>query len=98
MPDHTGSRDSGLPDARAMPDPTGRFSDRVANYIAYRPGYPDALVDALRRDVGLSATSTVADIGSGTGISTALLLGIGCDVYAVEPNAEMRHAAETRFS
>jgi SAM-dependent methyltransferase len=80
------------------PDPTGRFSDRVANYIAYRPGYPDALVDALRREVGLSAQSTVADIGSGTGISTELLLRIGCDVYAVEPNAEMRHAAETRFS
>jgi SAM-dependent methyltransferase len=98
MPDTIGSRDSGLPDARALPDPTGRFSDRVANYVAYRPGYPEALVEALRRDVGLSATSVVADIGSGTGISTALLLRIGCDVYAVEPNADMRRAAETRFS
>jgi ubiquinone/menaquinone biosynthesis C-methylase UbiE len=79
-------------------DPTGRFSDRVENYIAYRPGYPDALVDALRNDVGLSARSTVADIGSGTGISSELLLRIGCEVYAVEPNSAMRRAAETRFS
>jgi len=79
-------------------DPTGRFSDRVANYVAYRPGYPDALSDALRQDLGLSAASTVADIGSGTGISTDLLLRLGCEVYAVEPNAAMRQAAETRFS
>lgn len=87
------SRDAGRPH-----DPTGRFSDRVAHYVAYRPGYPDALGEALRREVGLSATSTVADIGSGTGISTELLLRIGCVVYAVEPNAAMRQAAETRFS
>jgi SAM-dependent methyltransferase len=83
---------------RQPPDPTGRFSDRVANYVAYRPGYPDALGDTLRREVGLSATSTVADVGSGTGISTDLLLRLGCQVYAVEPNAAMRQAAETRFS
>lgn len=88
-----------MPDPAPAPhDPTGRFSDRVANYVAYRPGYPEALSDALRRDVGLSATSTVADIGSGTGISTDLLLRLGCEVYAVEPNAAMRQAAETRFT
>jgi SAM-dependent methyltransferase len=82
----------------ALPDPTGRFSDRVANYIAYRPTYPEALGDALRREVGLSAASTVADVGSGTGISSDLLLRLGCTVFAVEPNAAMRQAAETRFS
>jgi threonine synthase len=48
-----GTRD----DAAAKPDPTGRFSDRVANYIAYRPGYPAALVDALRREVALAAAA-----------------------------------------
>jgi SAM-dependent methyltransferase len=84
--------------APAPPDPTGRFSDRVANYVAYRPGYPDGLIDALQREVGLSPTSTIADIGSGTGISTDLLLRLGCTVYAVEPNAAMRGAAETRFA
>ncbi len=87
-----------MTDAVHPHDPTGRFSDRVANYVAYRPGYPDALVEALRVEVGLSATSTVADIGSGTGISTELLLRIGCVVYAVEPNAAMRQAAEARLS
>ena len=50
-------------------DPTTRFSDRVADYVRYRPTYPDALLIALQREVGLSSTSVVADIGSGTGIS-----------------------------
>jgi SAM-dependent methyltransferase len=79
-------------------DPTSRFSDRVENYVAYRPGYPEALSEALRHEVGLSRASIVADIGSGTGISTDVLLRLGCEVYAVEPNGAMRHAADTRFA
>jgi SAM-dependent methyltransferase len=79
-------------------DPTIRFSDRVADYSRYRPAYPDALLTALQREVGLSAAAVVADIGSGTGISSELLLGIGCKVFAVEPNAEMRGAAEARLA
>jgi SAM-dependent methyltransferase len=85
-------------ESSSPPDPTGRFSDRVANYVAFRPGYPEALFEALQREVGLSAGSIVADVGSGTGISTEMLLRIGCIVYAVEPNTAMRAAAETRFS
>ncbi len=42
----------------------------------------------------MSAESSVADIGSGTGIFTQLLLDAGCVVLAVEPNAAMRDAAE----
>lgn len=79
-------------------DPTTRFSGRVDNYVKHRPGYPDALLTALQEEVGVSAASVVADIGAGTGISTALLLRTGCLVYAVEPNANMRDAAERRFA
>lgn len=75
-------------------DPTARFSDRVADYIRYRPGYPEVLVDILTRETGLTPDSVIADIGSGTGISTRLLLRSGCAVVALEPNAEMRQAAE----
>lgn len=75
-------------------DVTKRFSDRVAHYIAYRPGYPAALIDHLAARAGLSTGSTAADIGSGTGIFTALLLSRGLRVFAVEPNREMREAAE----
>lgn len=79
------------------PDATARFSNRVENYVKHRPGYPDALLAALQDEVGVSAASVVADVGSGTGISSALLLRTGCLVYAVEPNAKMREAAERRF-
>jgi ubiquinone/menaquinone biosynthesis C-methylase UbiE len=78
-------------------DSTARFSDRVADYVRCRPTYPNAFRDALVHEVGVSPASIVADIGSGTGISTALLLGTGCTVFAVEPNAEMRRAAEARL-
>ncbi len=76
---------------------TTRFSNRVADYVRYRPGYPEELVQTLRGEAGLRSSSVVADIGSGTGISTELFLRLGCVVLAVEPNREMREAAEARF-
>lgn len=77
---------------------TRRFSDRVANYVRYRPGYPEALLSTLVEEAGLGPASVVADVGSGTGISSEFLLRTGCEVYAVEPNAEMRGAAEKRLA
>ncbi len=76
-----------------MLDSVSRFSDRVADYVRCRPSYPSGIVDLLQRECGLGANSTVADIGSGTGILTRLLLDSGASVYAVEPNAAMRAAA-----
>jgi SAM-dependent methyltransferase len=77
---------------------TERFSTRVENYIKYRPGYPAEVLELMRVRCGLAATSTVADIGSGTGILTELLLETGATVFAVEPNKEMREAAERLLS
>lgn len=74
-------------------NPTRRFSDRVADYVRYRPDYPRALPDWLRRELGMSTSWEVADVGAGTGISSRMLLDIGCRVVAVEPNAAMREAA-----
>jgi SAM-dependent methyltransferase len=70
--------------------PTARFSDRVENYVRYRPGYPPEVLDLLRAECGLQHSHTVADIASGTGALTRLLLENGNSVFAVEPNAEMR--------
>lgn len=64
-------------------------------YAKYRPAYPDKMIQYLSINVGLN-NSTVADIGSGTGILTNLLLNICTKVYAVEPNADMRKIAEMR--
>src|ERR1700687_447137 len=70
--------------------PTARFSDRVENYVRYRPGYPPEVLDLLRAECGLQPSHTVADIASGTGVFTRLLLENGNSVFAVEPNTEMR--------
>lgn len=75
-------------------DSTRRFSSRVENYIKYRPSYPAAILDLFRQKCGLTANSTIADIGSGTGILTEVLLKGGNPVFGVEPNPDMREAAE----
>lgn len=72
--------------------PTARFSDRVGNYILYRPGYPHEVLQLLREVCALRPNHIVADIASGTGIFTRLLLENGNSVFAVEPNSEMREA------
>lgn len=74
-----------------------RFDDRVQNYVAYRPGYPAGVIDFLRDELGLTTGSVVADVGSGTGILSELLLEAGCTVVGVEPNDAMRAAAESRL-
>ena len=79
-------------------DSTRRFSPRVADYIKYRPGYPPQVVQACRDSMGLTPAWVVADIGSGTGISTEPFLANGNTVYAVEPNPDMRAAAEQLLS
>jgi len=78
----------------AIADPTLRFSSRVENYIRYRPGYPPQVLETLKTECGLTNSSTVADIACGTGIFTRMLLENGNHVFGVEPNREMREAAE----
>lgn len=75
-------------------NPTERFSSRVADYVRYRPSYPPAALELLQRRCGLGAGAVVADLGSGTGILTQLLLESGAEVIGVEPNDRMRAAAE----
>ncbi len=75
-------------------NPTGRFSSRVADYVRYRPSYPDGLIPLLEQECGLRPGARVADIGSGTGLLSQLFLRAGCEVWGVEPNADMRLAGE----
>ena len=77
-----------------MTDSVDRFNSRVENYAKYRPNYPSEVVDLLKVDCGLTAGSVVADIGSGTGIFSELLLMNGNRVFTVEPNPPMRSIAE----
>ncbi len=77
-----------------MKRPSERFTTRVEDYARYRPGYPAEAIELLRSRCGLKRGAAVADLGSGTGILTELLLRSGARVAAVEPNAAMRAAAE----
>jgi SAM-dependent methyltransferase len=76
-----------------MTDSTQRFTDRVADYVKYRPSYPRDVVSFLHETCGVAPDAQVADIGAGTGISARLFLDAGHPVIAVEPNQAMREAA-----
>ena len=77
-----------------MTQATERFSNRVENYIRFRPSYPQAVIEVLRRNCQLTERDAIADIGSGTGILAEMFLRNGNLVYGVEPNRQMREAGE----
>lgn len=75
--------------------PTVRFSNRAENYRKYRPGYPPGVIELIRRTC---SGDRIADVGSGTGIFTRILLEASYTVTAVEPNPPMRRMAEQDLS
>lgn len=76
-------------------DSIERFSNRVENYVKYRPSYPKAIVGFMTAELNLRPESAIADVGAGTGKLTELFLDNGNPVFAVEPNEEMLAAAQT---
>jgi SAM-dependent methyltransferase len=66
------------------------FADR---YERYRPRPPVALLDLLPPLAGVGRPALVADLGSGTGLSTRFWADHAEAVIGVEPNPEMRAAA-----
>jgi SAM-dependent methyltransferase len=81
-----------------MLDSTKRFSSRVAYYVRARPAYPPALLRFFQDDLALSPSHAVADVGAGTGLLTDLFIRNGNVTYAVEPNDDMRAAADAALS
>jgi SAM-dependent methyltransferase len=75
-------------------DPKARFSDRVDDYVKYRPHYSQDVVHALQRACGLRPEHLIADIGCGTGLLAKIFLENGNRVVGVEPNRDMRIAGE----
>jgi SAM-dependent methyltransferase len=74
--------------------PLTRFTDRVADYVRFRPDYPEAAIEEMLSGLGFPALLTVADIGAGTGILSMQIAARGALVVAVEPNETMRGAIE----
>jgi SAM-dependent methyltransferase len=75
-------------------DAKQRFSNRVADYVRYRPGYPVEILSLLKTWTNFRPEHVVADIGSGTGLLSKIFLDFGNRVLGVEPNDEMRAAGE----
>ena len=67
---------------------------RVENYVRFRPSYPKQVIGLLETECGLNEDFVLADIASGTGLFTRLLLENGNRVFGIEPNKEMRIAGE----
>ncbi|HVP55097.1 MAG TPA: class I SAM-dependent methyltransferase [Candidatus Eisenbacteria bacterium] len=72
--------------------PTERFSDRVEEYLKYRPHYSPEVIAALRQACGLRSDHVIVDVGCGTGLLANRFLENGNRVIGVEPNAGMRQA------
>lgn len=70
-----------------------KFTGKGTLYAKFRPTYPRDFIEYLYSEACLPDQSVIADIGSGTGIMTALLLEKGNPVFAVEPNEDMRRVA-----
>lgn len=79
-------------------DSTKRFSDRVKNYLAYRPTYPHEIVKDLQKKAILSDNQIWTDIGAGVGHSTKLFAPLVAKLYAIEPNQAMYDALVEQVS
>ena len=68
------------------------FGGAAQNYDAYRPRYPDQLID----DVLAPNAHRVLEGGAGTGIASMQLIERGADLLAVEPDARMAAVAQAK--
>ena len=75
-------------------DSKKRFTDRVEDYVKFRPSYPTDIIAFLEENALLTKSSVIADVGSGTGLLTKIFLENGNKIFGIEPNKEMRMAGE----
>jgi SAM-dependent methyltransferase len=78
--------------------PTERFSGLEDLYAKHRPSYPADAIDFIVRLCGLNGSTTLVDVGCGTGISTRQFAERGIPVLGIEPNDDMRAKADAESS
>jgi len=71
-----------------------RFSNRVDDYVNYRPDYPHKCAEFVLRTFALDENAVIADVGSGTGKFSKLFDGRKGRIFGIEPNHEMREASQ----
>ena len=67
---------------------TEAFTGRAQAYTKARPSYPNGAIDYIRSLV--PADAVFADICAGTGKFTELLAKYDYNIFAIEPNDDMR--------
>jgi SAM-dependent methyltransferase len=75
-----------------------RFMGFADVYDTYRPRPPLAVLDILTQLADVLRPALVVDLGSGTGLSTAIWVERAARVIGVEPSADMRAQAEQRMA
>ena len=73
------------------------FSAKAEKYAKYRWDYAAKAINEIVEITNLSANSSIADIGAGTGMLTKHFVGKVQSVYAIEPNVEMRQILESEL-
>lgn len=74
-----------------------KFDSKGSVYAKGRPAYPEKMFEYLLMNKVITPNAVVADVGSGTGIFTAQIAPLVSQVFAIEPNADMREKAELCF-
>jgi ubiquinone/menaquinone biosynthesis C-methylase UbiE len=76
-----------------MRDSSEVWTGKASSYNRVRPTPPSALLDLLTQLIGMPHPALVVDLGSGTGLSTAIWGERAERVIGIEPNADMRQEA-----
>ena len=74
-----------------------RFSERASGYDQHRWPFDQRLVPDLIAELEYPGAAIVADIGCGTGLSSALIATEVKQVFAIEPSDAMRNICARRF-
>ncbi|RPJ21675.1 MAG: class I SAM-dependent methyltransferase [Chloroflexi bacterium] len=69
------------------------FSSKAEKYARYRWEYASQAIQTIFDVAQITSQSSVADIGAGTGILTRHFIGKVQQIFAIEPNLEMRQLA-----
>jgi ubiquinone/menaquinone biosynthesis C-methylase UbiE len=73
------------------------YSTKAEKYARFRWDYAAGSIAAVVELTHMSANSTVADLGAGTGILTRHFVGKAQKIYAIEPNVELRQILTTEL-
>jgi ubiquinone/menaquinone biosynthesis C-methylase UbiE len=76
-----------------MHDSSDVWTGKASSYDRVRPTTPPALLDLLTQLIGTPHPALVVDLGSGTGLSTAIWGERAERVIGIDPNADMRKEA-----